>query len=209
MLQDVSIPHRQFSDPRVLRLFAHPVRLRILDALAVYGPATATELADRVDESPSNCSWHLRQLAKHGFVEAVPGNTGRQRPWRLVPWRTTIGDGDAHDDDLARAEDAAEEVLLAGQLDALAAWRATRRNEPAPWREAGLTSQTLMWLTAKETAALRRDLNAVIERHLTGVADRFDPQRRLPGSRPVRVVAWVAPGPSDAETPATRKVASA
>ena len=35
-------------------------------------------------ESPSNCSFHLRQLAKYGFVEEAEGGTGRQRPWRAV-----------------------------------------------------------------------------------------------------------------------------
>ena len=35
-------------------------------------------------ESPSNCSFHLRQLAKYGFVEEAEGGTGRQRPWQLV-----------------------------------------------------------------------------------------------------------------------------
>ena len=43
---------------------------------------TATELADRLDESPANCSWHLRKLAEHGFIEEAAGGTGRQRPWQ-------------------------------------------------------------------------------------------------------------------------------
>jgi DNA-binding IclR family transcriptional regulator len=48
-------------------------------------PATATQLAERVGESPANCSWHLRQLARYGFVEEAGGGTGREGPWRPVP----------------------------------------------------------------------------------------------------------------------------
>jgi len=49
----------------------------------VSGPLTATELADRLDETPANCSWHLRKLAEHAFVEEAGGGIGRQRPWRV------------------------------------------------------------------------------------------------------------------------------
>ena len=34
-------------------------------------------------ESPANASFHLRQLAKYGFVEEAEGGTGRRRPWKL------------------------------------------------------------------------------------------------------------------------------
>ena len=34
-------------------------------------------------ESPANTSFHLRQLAKYGFVEEAEGGTGRRRPWKL------------------------------------------------------------------------------------------------------------------------------
>lgn len=196
-----AVPYREFGDPQVLRVFAHPVRLRMLDALAVYGKATATELAERLDESPSNCSWHLRQLAKHGFVEAAEGGTGRQRPWRLVPWRTRIGESE-QDADLARAEDSAMELLLGRQVAALNEWHARRRHDAAEWRTAGLDSQAMLWLTAEEAAGFKREFDALLERHLSYAFDRLEPAARPPGSRPVRIVAWSAPGPADAQTPA-------
>ena len=67
-----------------MRAMAHPVRLALMEALNDAGTLTATEAAERVGESPSNCSFHLRQLAKYGFVEEAEGGTGRQRPWRAV-----------------------------------------------------------------------------------------------------------------------------
>src|SRR3954452_17292519 len=75
--------YRRLSDPRELQALAHPVRIGIIELLSVSGPLTATELADRLDESPANCSWHLRKLARFGFVEEAERATGRQRPWRV------------------------------------------------------------------------------------------------------------------------------
>ncbi len=54
-----------------------------MELLTVSGPLTATELADRLDETPANCSWHLRKLAEHHFVEEAGGGIGRQRPWQV------------------------------------------------------------------------------------------------------------------------------
>ena len=66
---------------------------------------TATELADQLDETPANCSWHLRKLAEHDFIEEAAGGTGRQRPWQM----RHIGMSSAEDDDVGRDE------LRAGQ----------------------------------------------------------------------------------------------
>src|SRR4051794_23146766 len=61
--------YRRLSDPRELQALAHPVRIGIMELLTVSGPLTATELADMLDETPANCSWHLRKLAEHAFVD--------------------------------------------------------------------------------------------------------------------------------------------
>src|SRR4051794_10493834 len=87
--------YRRLSDPRELQALAHPVRLGIMELLTVSGPLTATELADRLDETPANCSWHLRKLAEHEFVEEAGGGIGRQRPWRGGPGRLARGEGGA------------------------------------------------------------------------------------------------------------------
>ena len=71
---------RQLTDPKAMRAMAHPVRLALMEEINDAGTLTATEAAERVGESPSNCSFHLRQLAKYGFVEearAAPGASGR------------------------------------------------------------------------------------------------------------------------------------
>jgi len=72
------------TNPRLLRALAHPARIAILEHLILDGPATATQCADVAGLSPSACSYHLRALARFGFIEPDPGSAvdGRQRPWR-------------------------------------------------------------------------------------------------------------------------------
>ena len=62
-------PDRDIAlDAGSLRGLAHPVRLRMLGLLRTEGPATATRLAARLGLNSGATSYHLRQLATHGFV---------------------------------------------------------------------------------------------------------------------------------------------
>jgi helix-turn-helix protein len=63
-----------------------PARLALLNHLLAAGPCTASQCAPVVGESASNCSWHLRALAKVGLVERVPEPAGdaRTRPWQAT-----------------------------------------------------------------------------------------------------------------------------
>ncbi|AYF77775.1 ArsR family transcriptional regulator [Nocardia yunnanensis] len=73
------------TDVAALRLLAHPLRRRIEEQLRA-GPVNATSLAQALGESTGATSYHLRQLARHGFVEeAAELSTGKQRWWRAVP----------------------------------------------------------------------------------------------------------------------------
>ena len=67
---------------REVRALAHPLRLRMLEALREE-PATASILARRLNESTGATSYHLRELARHGFIEEEPDRgTARERWWR-------------------------------------------------------------------------------------------------------------------------------
>ncbi|MGW1917094.1 ArsR/SmtB family transcription factor [Streptomyces sp. NPDC002076] len=76
-----------------LKALAHPRRQQMLEQLAMHGPATSATLARALDLNTGATSYHLRELARHGFVEeiqadAVSGNKGkghgRERWWRAV-----------------------------------------------------------------------------------------------------------------------------
>src|SRR3954471_24877280 len=76
--------------PTALKALTHPVRVRMLAMLRVDGPATATTLATRLGLNTGATSYHLRQLAQHGFVaEDVERGNGRDRWWKAAHRMTT------------------------------------------------------------------------------------------------------------------------
>jgi DNA-binding transcriptional ArsR family regulator len=82
---------RNITDARTLRALTHPVRIALLEALSLGGAMTATEVGEQISESPTTCSFHLRQLAKYGFVEeAEAGTDQRERRWRVPEGRPRI-----------------------------------------------------------------------------------------------------------------------
>lgn len=164
------------------------------------GEATATELSARVGQSVANCSWHLRQLAQYGFIEkAERARTNRERPWRVVVESASFS---RHEDDpeLSRAEEAAAEVILEREVEALNDWRTAKYADRREWREGSFEFELRGWLTAGELAVLQDEVDAVIRRHLYPEEGRIDPTRRPPGCRSVRFVAWAVPGPPATET---------
>lgn len=200
-----TLPRRALRDPKELRAMAHPVRLAILVKLAEGGPATATELAEQLqDQSPANCSWHLRQLAQYGFITEAEHGPGRQRRWRIVAESTYIPTDDGSPEMVA-ASDAFEDVLLEGQVATLRRWLATRRQEPQRWRDASLMSHSVAWLTAGEMAEFTKAYSELIERWLFPlIAERaHDPAKAPTGSRPVRLMTLLFPsGPAKPEAEA-------
>lgn len=182
-------PHRRLSDPRELTALAHPVRMGIVELLSVSGPLTATELADRLDESPANCSWHLRKLAEHGFVEEAGGGTGRQRPWRVPGLGFTWAEGEASPEQ-HRAAQALSEVMMERALDRLREAHNRRPQESREWQEATSGSESVIWLTATELA----EVNAALAQVLDRFGERLtDPAARPPGARLCELVTWGVP----------------
>jgi DNA-binding transcriptional ArsR family regulator len=137
------------DDPRAMRALAHPTRLALLDHLHASGEATATECSEFVGESPSSCSYHLRSLARWGFVEEGSVRPGRERPWR--PRAASI----EFPSDGFEATVLRDEIVARGQQrirNALA-----REHElPARWRRAAQTSSATLELTAGELEELGR-----------------------------------------------------
>lgn len=72
------------TDPKAWLALAHPLRLRIIYALQMRQAARATDLAQALDVAPNSVSFHLRQLARFGYVEPddTPRSDGRERWWR-------------------------------------------------------------------------------------------------------------------------------
>jgi predicted transcriptional regulator len=174
------LPHLEVRDPKMMRALAHPLRMALIEAIggAETRTLTATEASELLGESPANCAFHLRTLAKYGFVEEAGGGRGRERPWRLKyrglelapPWQDT-------------------ETRLAAQAVAsvwIDRWLARARDRlmriigyPAAWQEATLASQANLYLTAREAKDLGDAMHELLRPYQ---ARRDDPSLRPPGS---------------------------
>jgi len=191
---------RRVSDPRTMRALSHPVRLALIEALTAHGQLTATHAGELIAESPTTCSFHLRQLAKYGFVEEAGAGPGRQRPWRLVHVGWTTEDS-PEDVESQLAADALSEVTLDRYVDRHRQWQHVRAAYPKPWREVGGLSQTIWWVSPTEAADLEAELRDLFFR----LRDRLvDPARRPAGTVPVELVAFthVMQPPSEVTTDA-------
>jgi predicted ArsR family transcriptional regulator len=188
----------ELTDPRALRAVAHPVRLALVGLLRRQGPLTATQAAAHVGESPSSCSFHLRQLARYGLVEDAGGGRGRERPWRATALFTSWADTPS-DPELAAAADQLTTVVGGKYIESIRAWLARRGDEPAAWREATPFGDTMLFVTAEELRALDQAVAALYEPYLERTAK---PELRPPGARAVIVlrVAYPADDPPPATT---------
>lgn len=152
-----SEPQVRTLDAQSLRGLAHPLRIRLLGALRQDGPATASQLAERLGESSGATSYHLRQLAAHGFVEDAPEHgKGRERWWQAAH------DGTRFDETLVFSEDpttrGAAEVFLAEILkihtQEMGNWLGQAHNWSVDWRRGSDLSDFTLQLTPGQSHEL-------------------------------------------------------
>ena len=181
---------RELTDARTLRALTHPVRIALIEALLLEGAMTATQVGERIGESPTTCSFHLRQLAKYGFVEEAGGGKGRSRPWRL----TSVGmqSATAHDDpETEMAAGALVRMLRERQFARYRTWLETNRTFPREWRDAAGSSESIIYLTAGELEDLSQEVLALL---LPRFRERLtDPARRPPDAVPVEILMLAYP----------------
>ena len=169
-----------------MRAMAHPVRLALMQALTDAGTLTATEAAERVGESPSNCSFHLRQLAKYGFVEEAPGGTGRKRPWRVVNVGFRMTDVQ-EDPETALAAGVLGRVVTERSLERARVGMEQRHALPDEWRAVTGTDQFTLYVTPEEMKQFNEQLLAMFDPYRERIAD---PAKRPEGSRPIEHVSF-------------------
>jgi len=153
-------------DARALRVLAHPLRSRLLSALRIDGPATATTLAHALDTNTGATSYHLRKLAEVGLVEEVRAEQGgRERWWRSTheshSWSSSDFDADP---DAAAARDWLEGAYARLFGETLQRWLDSRDQWSAEWRDAAGMSDVLLELSPSQVRALTGELRAVVDR---------------------------------------------
>jgi Helix-turn-helix domain len=183
----------------MMRALAHPLRVALIEAIGMADgqTLTATQASELLGESPANCAFHLRTLAKYGFVEEAGGGRGRQRPWRLrfgglevaPPWR---------DPETRLAVEAAAGVWIGRWLDRARDRVMRAVSYPAEWQEAAIASQKALYLTAQEA----RELDQAMHEHFKAYEQRWaNPSLRPPGSLPYEVLVFGYPLTDPPDTP--------
>jgi DNA-binding transcriptional ArsR family regulator len=186
---------RRVTDVKEIRALAHPVRVALLELLGRDGPMTATQAGEVLGESPANTSFHLRTLAKYGFVEEAAGGTGRQRPWRRVATGHVL---ELNDEDAAAAPAALGLSRFFAQraFERRQTWEAVNASYPKAWQEAAFTFDHLSYLTADELRTVGEEILAILDRYAHRVADR---SQRPQDAKPIAIVATghpIAPTPA-------------
>ncbi len=178
------------SDARTMRALAHPVRIALMEALILGGAMTATQVGERIGESPTTCSFHLRQLAKYGLVEEAGGGRGRARPWR--PTGIGLGLATAPEDTETQVAAAALiRLVRERQLERYRTWLQTSVGYPRRWRDAADDSSYIFFLTVEELEQLNKDLSAML---MPLFLERMaDPSKRPAGSVPVELLLFSYP----------------
>ncbi|MEY9933675.1 DNA-binding transcriptional regulator GbsR (MarR family) [Catenulispora sp. GP43] len=166
----------------------HEIRSALLELLAEVGTVTATEAANRLGHSSGLCSFHLRQLERHGLIEEAPHTGGRARPWRLKQQQD------------APADDQFGDLARGLEDESWQRWLDLRDRAPADWpREEAFS--TVAYLTAEEM----KQIAGAIQKMLARYQDREQrPLARPEGALPVALIARLFPllpeAPNDTET---------
>lgn len=190
VLENATVPHIDehvppTTDPQRIRALTHPLRLELLEVLDD-GPATATECAAATGESVASCSFHLRTLAKYGWIEPAE-RRGREKPWALVTRGRDIRPETGNPDSI-RALASMAALWLDHEVEHVRNFIAVAPHEADEWVQASTLYESKAWATVDELA----ELSATVQR-LTDVFDerRDDPTKRPAGARPIRVLAAV------------------
>ncbi|TGB12988.1 helix-turn-helix domain-containing protein [Streptomyces sp. MZ04] len=176
---------------RSLRGLAHPLRMRLLWSLRLDGPATASQLAERMGESSGATSYHLRQLGEYGFVEDDPERgKGRERWWRSVHQGTYTGE-DLFRDQNPEVRGALNTLLheyATQRAQEVSTWIATRHEWSQEWGEAADTSDFTLELTPALASDLSRKVHDLMESYRA-----LAPEEGTPDAAKVRVHSHIFP----------------
>ena len=157
-----------------LRALSHPVRLRMLTLLRGEGPATATTLAQRLGLNTGATSYHLRQLAQHGFIEEdTERGNARDRWWRAAhsSTRTDFRDKGVVDSDV----EAYLTTVALLYADRMRAAVSEMPFLPEQWRTVGTLSDWEVTVTPAQAEALVQSLARMIEEAEESDADDAAP----------------------------------
>ena len=159
-------------DRDALKVLAHPLRTRLLTALRLGGPATATALAHELETNTGATSYHLRRLASVGLVEETEGGRGRERPWRAATEMHGWTEGAvAGDPDAEAATDWLRRHYLRTFVEWYERWLDEQASWPLEWQDAAGASDYAIRVTARQLAEFNAEFQALVMRYRADPAD--------------------------------------
>ncbi len=157
---------RTITDAKALSAMANAFRSRMMDALKVDGPSTASALARRTGQAVGSASHHLKVLSEAGLVEEAPelAKDRRERWWRLVDPGTRWSRADfATDTAAVTAAHAAEALAVQRQFERVQEWNANAETVPE-WDAAAFATQNWLRLSPDELRECADELLDVLLR---------------------------------------------
>jgi len=172
---------RRITDPETLKALAQPLRRRLYRLLIQLGPSTVGVLAKKVEGDPGQISYHLRELAKHGFIEEAPelARDKRERWWRAVPGSAGWDTADFATPEARAIADQVKAQMLADEFERAIEWEKNRETWGKDWTRVATSSESNLFLTPEEAVAFNADLTEVLMKwskvgHAARAADRTE-----------------------------------
>ncbi|MDV9170689.1 helix-turn-helix domain-containing protein [Streptomyces sp. W16] len=200
----------ELSDLATLKALAQPRRQRMLQHLTLHGPATSATLARALGLNTGSTSYHLRELARYGFVEEMEAGTradaereaaagsegetgrapghGRERWWRAVPGDRRFPPRSRQSAEMRHVMDELNHHAYAADLELFEQFQRNAA-ETGPWADAFPYSRGTIRLTLPELGAFFEEYIALLNRYKRPEAET------PPGARTVltRFLAFPAP----------------
>jgi len=184
-------PPQEINDLEVLKALAHPRRQRIIEHLALHGPVTSASLARDLGLNTGATSYHLRELAKHGFVEEVPEKAhGRERWWRAVRGDRRFPPHSRQSPEIRAVLDAMNRMTFAADFERYARFQ-DERERMGEWADAAPYSRSVLHLTVEEVRAFFEGYIELVNRF------KRDGDEAPEGTRPVSALFLAFPAPGD------------
>lgn len=172
------LTQKHVEDLETLRAFTHPLRMRLLATLRFDGPATASDLGRRLGESSGATSYHLRQLARFGFiVEDDEQPSRRERRWKAAHELTSWEPTDFVDDPAARSVLrilARERIRF--MVEQLRRWYEGRQHWSRAWVAAAQDSDMVIRMHPEDLGRMGREIWDVVTRYANAQHASDDPE---------------------------------
>ncbi|MFG2785678.1 winged helix-turn-helix domain-containing protein [Streptomyces prunicolor] len=188
----------ELSDLTALRALAQPRRQRMLQHLTLHGPATSATLARALGLNTGSTSYHLRELARYGFVEETgagaetvttrvgagvdegdegteagaeraPGH-GRERWWRAVPGDRRFPPRSRQSAEMRHVMDELNHHAYAADLELFEQLQRDSA-ETGPWADAFPYSRGTIRLTPPELRAFFEEYIGLLNRYKRAEAE--------------------------------------